>query len=61
MEEYKKMKVKVNFDFPFNNEIYTIINESKSQYEITGKCFVFKNGEKTSKWIDKTMVKQFIM
>jgi len=60
MENRINQKIKVSFDFPFNNEIYTIINESKSNYEITGKCFIFKNGKKTSQIIDKSMVKEFL-
>lgn len=53
-------KVKVNYPFPLDNEIFTIIGERKTQYEIEGDFSAGTNNVCQSEWVEKSMVKEWI-
>ena len=53
-------KVKVNYEFPLDNEIFTIVGEREKQYEIQGDFSAGTHNVCQSEWIDKSMVKEWI-
>jgi hypothetical protein len=53
-------KIKVNYDFPLDDEVFTIIGEKEDKYEIQGDFSAGTNNVYQSAWINKTMVKEWI-
>lgn len=53
-------KVKLNYDFPLDNEVFEIIGERENQYEIKGDFSAGTNNVCQSQWIDKSEVKEWI-
>lgn len=49
---------KVNYDFPFNNEVFEIIGERQTEIEIRGDFSAGTNCVCQSSWINKSMIKQ---
>jgi hypothetical protein len=60
MESLIGKNVKVNFDFPLDNEVFEITGETKTEVQVTGDFSAGTHNLSQSQWIKKNLIKEYI-